>query len=153
MSEADSGEYIDSDWLLSLFVSMVNDGSGMTIGITLFVGGAVISGQLIGGRDYFTSLSQQFERALGVDRGDRGPIFKGAIDLYSAKVKSPENPDSEDGERTVAPGYLHLRNSRVYHGTTQIPQQCDGILWRGRLTQVDGFILGELRQERKPDTD
>src|SRR5690242_11263003 len=46
------------DWFLAELVRRANEG-GLSIGVTLCVGGTLVSGSLIGGRAYFESIAER----------------------------------------------------------------------------------------------
>lgn len=90
-------------------------------------------------------------------------LFQPFIDAYYAQPSEEENraeplagagqaeessPEPRGEEAAPPPSYIHLKNARVYHGQSQIPQRFDGILWRGRLSMINGFTVGEVQQER-----
>lgn len=133
------------DWLLSRFVSMANT-QGVSIGVTLVVGGSLVTGLIIGGREYFREMGAALARATGSDPDAGAEDFGRSVeDLY------PTAPDEGDEARRKEEGqeprtrvkFIHLRNARVLHGTTMIPENFQGHLWRGRIAAVDGFMLGE----------
>lgn len=133
----------DPDWFLQTFVSMANK-SDITVGVTLLVKGAVVTGQLIGGAEYFETFGRQFGAAVGMSDEEAAGLYKPIIeDMYSRQPETEE--DSDDTPSDPGPGFIHLKNVRVCHGTSHVPENHDGILWRGKLAEVDGFILGELQ--------
>jgi hypothetical protein len=128
------------DWYLESLVHIVT-ASSSSMGVTLSVGGTVVTGQLISGKQYLElsagQISDEFKR-LGVSeegaKSIKESFSKAAGRLY------PEGVDSQP----AGYGYIHLRNARIVSGTgvhTQV-----GSLWRSRLSSVDGFSLGELTQ-------
>jgi hypothetical protein len=93
--------------------------------IILSVRGMLINGELISSTTYFKEL---FEENNGNEE------------------KEAEQPVSEERH------FIHLRNAKFFMtGSTAIPGEGSGFLWRGRLTAIDGFTLGKLELvERKP---
>ncbi len=130
----------ENDWFLQSLVSMVNT-SDLSIGITLFVGGVLVSGQLIGGRHYFEEFGQSFADALTGENDDAKTAVKNHFAVHS---KIYLNEDGTYKEDTSAPHYIHLKDARTFHpGGTPIPEGT-GVLWRGRVREVSGFTLGAL---------
>lgn len=133
------------DWFLTNLVNLAND-AGVGIGITLNVGGTIISGTLVSGADYFKGFADQMASAFQ-DKEVSESIRKSYseyADLYP-KRKLDENGDDVGGEReTPTPSYIHLQNAKFFaNGQATIPGE-DGLWWRGRLSAVDGFSLGGL---------
>ncbi len=119
------------DWFLEFFVSIANQ--GVTLGITLNVHGTLISGNLIGGKEYFELLSKSL-----VDSGsDMGKALAAAV------VQGKDRYDQSIQEEPVNFHYIHLKNAKVFNSNKN-PMPTDGMLWRGRLNSVDGFTIGEL---------
>ncbi|MBR7961437.1 gas vesicle protein [Burkholderia vietnamiensis] len=128
----------ENDWFLQSLVSIV-DSSDYSFGITLFVGGVLISGQLVGGKKYFEGF---------------GAAFGGALSDPEAAAQTRENFAkfgsmyvSEDGsykQDMESPHYIHLQDARCFHPSgTPIPSN-GGVWWRGRIREVAGFTLGSL---------
>ena len=134
--QADHG----TDWFLSSFVCLAND-SKLSVGITLLVKGALVSGKIIGGPRYFEELGKQFGAACGMNEEDSAAIWKPFADKYYSKTESEEGADVDTGHD---PSFIHLENVRIFQAATSLPTSQEGVLWRGRLAEVDGFILGQL---------
>lgn len=49
----------DKDWFLQSLINMVNSGT-FSFGVTLSVSGFLVSGQLIGGKEYFDGFAGDF---------------------------------------------------------------------------------------------
>ena len=52
-------------------------------------------------------------------------------------MQSETNEDSEAH-------FIHLKNTKVYCGDSKPTPSKGKILWRGNLSQVDGFFLGKI---------
>jgi hypothetical protein len=136
----------ESDWFLRVLVRSVNSiggkGGSFGFGITLSIGGSLVSGDLISGREYFETFAADF--ANGAERSgfpELGATLKKSFSQFGEMYK-PE-PDDDGEARSRGPGYIHLKNARVHHGERRIPWE-RGVLFRARLSAVDGFILGSL---------
>lgn len=121
------------DWFLVELVRRANRGD-FSIGLTLCVGGVVVSGTLVSGREYFEGFAEAVAAAArdpAVAERAR-EFFRRPAALYAAE---PEGPDAagEDGP----PAYIHLKDARF-------SPEGPGVHWRGRLAAVDGFALGTV---------
>ncbi len=54
-----------------------------------------------------------------------------------AKMYGPDQTD------TAGPSFIHLKKATVRSPSGSLPSN-DGMLWRGRLTEVSGFMLGSI---------
>ena len=127
-----------SDWFLQQLVRFSNDW-GIEMGITLQVSGVLVSGTLINGKKYFEDFSISFASGFKSD-SELAESFKSLIGSYKEiyTTKPPEDADQPP------PGYIHLKNARfIVPGQQAVPNP-PGTLWRGRISEVGGFILGSL---------
>lgn len=129
-----STDYKRIDPLLPLLMDISEqlasqDSDSPGIAITLNVGGILVSGTLISKEIYLKE------------------IYKGAI--WKALDKQTNEQEREPQTERL---YIHLKNSRFYFpGQHPIPKDGDGVLWRGKLSSVDGFILGGLEVKNEPN--
>lgn len=139
----------DSDWFLEAIVSAVNS-EEVQFPITLNVGGILVSGYIIGGETYFDEFAAQVSSGLPPEfyETEAANLIKEQIEsigqTYSEYEKAPEDR-TEDVLSRIA-GFIHLGNARIYHtdGSVIPTRASGGFLWRGRLSAVDGFWLGQL---------
>ncbi|EHF5019428.1 hypothetical protein AA629_004500, partial [Enterobacter hormaechei] len=66
----------DKDWFLQMLVGMANDGMG--IGLSLNVGGLIISGTLCGGKEYFYEFGKQLGDGMYPENADSAEEFAAA---------------------------------------------------------------------------
>lgn len=140
------------DWFLENLVRMVNESdSGLEIGITLQVGGFLVSGTMVGGPKYFEGFGSDFASA-GLFAGDKDiaegvrQSFAQHGEIYKAVPSEPS--DSEKSEIGPLPlGFIHLKEARFFNTSGKPIPGNRGVWWRGRLSEVSGFILGNLSQE------
>lgn len=128
----------DSDGFLQALVEMANaENVQLSFGITLNVGGVIISGQLISIRKYLEDFGEVFAESFEIS----GHEEIGAM-LRRAFKEAPTSVD--DDSSSPGPSYIHLADARFhsFDGRT-IPSQ-QGVLWRGKLSSIDGFVLGSL---------
>jgi hypothetical protein len=127
------------DWFLQSTIESII-GRGVEIGVTLTVGGAIISGMLISGQTYFKELGDTLT-AASREEGDMHSILGEAWKEYTAIYEKPEDA-AEDWTPPPA-GYIHLREARFFSPSQRaIPDK--GILWRGKLSSIDAFSIGNL---------
>jgi hypothetical protein len=129
------------DWFLQSLVSIVNDESA-SIPITLSIGSLLISGDMIGGKTYFSEFARQFKdgfRGIGSETAATiEEAFKRLGDIYD-----PVQKESQGNASIQKPHIIHLRDARIYHSGGNPSPSEKGVLWRGRLEAVDGFSLGK----------
>ena len=118
------------DLLLTALVVMANDHGGQ-VTVTLSVGGAAVSGNLVGRDVWLEALAN---RVSGSGAGFLG--------LLTEEFKM-------DGVRSADPdwqeNYVHLVDARFLTGSAPWPElSTPGTLWRGRLGSVDGWAWGRL---------
>ena len=127
------------DWVLQWLCGFINE-TKMSVGITLTVGGNQITGTLIPHKTYFDRLAQDFSAPFAASGSE-------TQDAIRTRILSFHEDGSEGGENPTPVQYLHLDNARVHTGGNQIfPGK--GTLWRGKLSAVEGFILGEISQAK-----
>lgn len=127
----------NSDWLLEILVNIVNK-SKSEIGITLQVGGFLVSGLLVSRAQYFDGFASDFSSAF--------PDQEAAEDIRNSfsKFGQDQSEEGEENSNSLPPAYIHLKKARFFmNGSKPIPDN-QGIWWRGRLSEVSGFFLGSL---------
>lgn len=122
------------DWLLQWLGAFIND-SKVTVGVTLTIGGNQITGTLISHQMYFERLADDFSTPFGAQSPELQQVLH-------ARILAFHSPESA-AEEQMPLQYIHLDNARVHAGGNQIlPNK--GTLWRGKISAVEGFILGEI---------
>jgi len=127
----DQGKQID--WLLQFLVKFVVT-TPVEIGITLSVGGNLVSGQLISHDAYFKQLAQDLATPLSQ--------FEAGVDESMKQIILSFTP-GESADNTTAFHFIHLKDSKTYP-SDQNPICAEGVLWRGKIASVDGFTIGQL---------
>lgn len=124
----------DCDWFLCQLVRFANLGVG--IGITLTVSGQTITGTLMSGAAYFKDLAVAMKPPL------KAAFTVEVADQFARKLLGHAAAYEADVQGSEA-GYLHLRNVKIVApGQPYMPR--DSHWWRGRISEVDGFIVGEI---------
>lgn len=132
----------DRDWFLQDVIQLANLGLG--IGITVIAEGAVISGTLIGGKQFFEELGAEIGKA-SYSGGDGTDVLKAIGDGWAANGQQYVKPaDAADDWSPPEPGYIHLAGARIYAPGQQGMPQNRGVLWRGKLNAISGFSLGSF---------
>ncbi len=125
----------ESDWFLAVLVGIANNGAG--IGITLLVGGFLVSGTMVGGAAYFENFASEFSSAFPKDSSEE-------IRKTFAQGADPYKKAAETGEGFSDVAYIHLKEARFYHTSGAPIPENRGIWWRARLSEVSGFHLGNF---------
>ncbi len=124
------------DWFLQFLVNLANK-NRFDLEVTLTVGGTLISGTLVGVRQYFDELSAHFASPFdsGKNSEEVRETFKKIGDQCSCVSPS---------EKTETPSYIHLKNVVFSDRQGKPISGSSGIWWRGRLSEVQGFTPGRL---------
>ncbi|MCC8537358.1 gas vesicle accessory protein GvpU [Xanthomonas axonopodis pv. poinsettiicola] len=129
------------DWYLQKLVGIAN-ASNTQFGITLFVEGVIVSGQLVSGKQYFEAFAQEFSAAFPGSDEEKEDIrlaFASHASIYDAAA------DDDDGQQSSAPPqFIHLIDARCFSPGGQPLPSNRGVLWRGKVNAVSGFTLGSL---------
>ena len=129
---------LTADWFLQQLVEMVNKNEGLGFNVTLNVGGFLVSGILAGGKEYFKGFGKEFSVYAGNDEEARRDL----AESMAQWGKIYDNRDKE--ENPSPPTYIHLRDAKFFQTSGNPIPGNRGVWWRGRVSAVDGFILGTL---------
>ena len=116
------------------------------VGLTVNVGGVVVSGTLIGTLAYCRALADQFASAAGGTEMDETfadsfrDLVDDAVGVAGGDRRNP--PDAVAYQQAV--GFLHLADARYVGGTGLMPMGRHGVLWRCPVCDVSGWSLGDL---------
>jgi hypothetical protein len=132
-----------SDWFLRTLVKLANmDAFGADI--TLSVGGVLIAGRLVPGKDYF----ENFGRYVAASAGNLTPEMRKVYREIMSEIGDRMYPPDSDKDPASAIGFIHLENARVFMGSNLVPAQGEGVWYRVRIDRVDAFTMGTLVAER-----
>ncbi len=126
------------DWFLQFLVNMANK-NRFELGITLNVGGILISGTLAGVKQYFADFGSDF--AASFDAGKGSEEVKATFKKIGDECVCVSN-----AEPAESPSYIHLKDARFLDAQGNSIQGNRGVWWRGRLSEVQGFVLGTLNK-------
>ncbi|KAF0812887.1 hypothetical protein IGB42_02731 [Andreprevotia sp. IGB-42] len=137
----------NGDWFLQTIVRMVNT-TALRVPVTLTLGGGLVSGDLISGKEYFAAIGDMFATAPAADGNQIGAQLASHFAGHGETVYGPtENNTDQAGMTRHA--FIHLKNARFVDNAGAIPDA--GLLWRGRIDEVIGFSLGSVRTSPKSD--
>lgn len=125
------------DIFLQKLVSLVNT-TKVEMGISLNVGGLVISGTLFTGEEYFKIFASDFSKGFEQFEEKEVSIIRKSLETWGDVYKNSEKINVDDVI------YIHLKNAKFFvPGQKPIPSNA-GVCWRGKISAVDGFTLGKL---------
>ena len=131
----DTDAAVDRDWFLQELVKMAN--TGVHIGLTLQIGGILVSGVLARGDEYFDAFAEEWASGF-TDKGLVEPIRKIIVEFGNTY-----RTDIPDDTVTPEPKFIHLKNAKFFL-TTGEPIPTRGVWWRGRISEVAAFTLGSF---------
>ena len=130
----------EGDVVLSELVRLADE-QGLEVGITVYIGGTVVSGMLVSGQEYLEASALRLQSAEGP------PETKAALDRFFRAQRDQQYASSgaasTEGEDPPPVGYLHLRGARPFDAKG--PYLEEGVWWRGRIDRIDGFNFGVIR--------
>ncbi|OMP65920.1 gas vesicle protein GvpU [Domibacillus epiphyticus] len=132
-----SGSGTMKDSILEFFVQAANH-HDFSLDISLNVKGAVISGTMVSAKEYFNTLSETFE-----DGNETAKM------LSEQFVKTGEAVQANDDSEAY---FLHMKDTKVYCGDSKPTPSKGKILWRGKLSEIDGFFLGKIIDSSDKET-
>lgn len=130
----------NKDWFLESLVTTVNT-SNIEIGITLQMDGFLVSGYIVNGRKYFEGFSTEFiaETSVAFENQEALDNIQQAFNKYASVYDVSEDEDMNNGAN-----FIHLESARFFNTNGAPIPNNRGMWWRGRISEVNGFILGTL---------
>ncbi len=127
------GSESSKDSILEFFTHASNK-HDFALDITLNVNGALITGTTISAKEYFDTLSDSI--------GNGNDVAQKLSEKLADAGQSLENTgDSQTN-------FIHLKNTKVYLGDSKPTPSQGKIVWRGKLSDVDGFFLGKISDSK-----
>src|SRR5690349_18625149 len=116
------------DWFLVELVRRANTG-GLSLGLTLCVGGVLVSGALIGGREYFEGFAEDVVSAVAdpAVAGKAREFFRSPAAMYRQEDGATEGIDPELAEPLA---YIHMKNARFFTPNGEPVRASHGDYWR-----------------------
>lgn len=143
MSESiDLSQIDDRDWFLQNLVNIVN-ARDIQLGITLNVGGFLVSGLLVSGQKYFSGFGEDL--GSGFNNAD----IRSSVEQSYAQLGEIYTASKRPGESSTPPNYLHLMQARFFNTAGNPIPANHGVWWRARVSEVSGFFLGTLDAENE----
>lgn len=131
------------DWLLERWLRLAE--LGIEVGVTLQMGGLLISGTLVGARRYLEHQRSEVLSSL-VERG-LPPLIARKLDrAFAADLQALADADqAEQAGVESSREFIHLKDACVvtdggHRHSFVVPY------WRGQLRRVDAFFLGSAQQ-------
>jgi hypothetical protein len=143
----------EPDFLLRDMVSFMANKLNSNLGITLLVRGSVLTGTLVGEREYLTGVNELFKRMARETltkptKEDLESINEAfnydtmTEDLYPGNEEADEDDESFEPQPVR---YLHLREPViVFPGATMSFHESPLPIMRIRLTEVEGWMMGRV---------
>jgi hypothetical protein len=142
----------DADWFLQALVRFANE-KFLNYAVTLHVGGLTVTGTIVSGREYFEHWSKAATDTITWRNNPHGcesaDDARAAIRDMFMSFGDKVYPERDGDEETAVdifkdgPQYVHLKDARFFLGGAFVPNN-QPVLWRGRITEVDGWFLGTL---------
>lgn len=141
-----------SDWSLQELAQLAN--LGVELGITLNIGGLLISGRLSSGQRFFEAAARRISetpfdvlderrRVVGQD-SEGSEILAAAFRKRAQAIYGPGG--LRDQQPETLPEFIHLADVYFYtpgvKGATPVNQPV--AFWRGKISAIDGFFMGSL---------
>lgn len=136
----------DSDWFLADLIRIFAN-NGVAFPLTLVVGGSVVSGKLIGGKQYFQQVSETISQGTTNNSQVRDFLVK-MVEGNKLRYERPEGAD--ENWSLPEPGFVHLEGARIFNGSAEPIPQGEGVLWRAKLTSVDAFSFWRAYSQVTP---
>jgi hypothetical protein len=135
----------NGDWFLQDLVELVNKSNEPgNIGLTLNLGGLLVSGILVSGKEYFEGVANQFKKS-SLSEGSDEKTAKANFEFFSKYTVIYQNPEGSVLEKlSFSPNYIHLRDARFFFPSTLPIPSTSGVWWRGRISQVEGVVFGRI---------
>ncbi|VVB63530.1 Uncharacterised protein [uncultured archaeon] len=131
--------------LLNLCLSIMKEaGESFRVGVTLFVGGTIISGDLIHPRAYYRATLGMLDTLVEEPNSKIASNFieeliKESIEeSKSAKQSSNKNQEGEQDE-------IHLNNIKIMY--MSVPIVYNNAFVAIRVDAIDGFVLGKVSKD------
>src|SRR5690606_33925530 len=122
------------DWFLQTLVDLANK-TGFSVEITLNVGGTLVCGTLVGGREYFEGFAEDLSCAV------KDAVLAQLLTLGFSSYQNIYEQEAEDAGDVPMASYIHLRNPRFFNAAGIAMPNGHGAWWRGRIAEVQGFVL------------
>ena len=160
-----SAYWQEPDFLLTDLVSLMANRADSQMGVTLMVKGAILTGTLVGEREYLRRVNDMFKRMARETLVKPTKEDLDSIDEAFGfdELLEDEYPEGEEGEdesdEVVMPEtspirHLHLKDPVIiYPGSTLSFMDSALPILRIRLATIDGWMLGRISVIADDDDD
>jgi len=128
------------DFHLLTLIRIVNE-LDAGVAVTIVAAGAVITGELIGVRAYFKAFGESFGQPFESRNPQAAEDFRRRFADMGEEIHGEAAADDKH-----LPSFYHLRDAQVFAGDKMVPT--NGMLWRGKVSDVAGFSLGRFSESR-----
>ena len=158
-----SAYWQEPDFLLAELVSLLANRADLQLGITLLVKGAILTGTLVGERDYLNRVNTMFkqmarESLVKPTKDDLASIddafgfdelvednYTDEPDAEDAQAEAPAEADKPEWVEPSPIRHLHLKDPvLIYPGATLSFTESALPILRIRLAAIDGWMLGRI---------
>lgn len=125
-------------------LAQLSDRADLDVPVTLVAGGALISGRVVGGWEFFNHHADAFRRLAARQGGGAegvGALLQGAFEEFAGEYaqEGGRPQTTQDGDTdALESAWLHLAEATVTAGGKQTRQAGS---WRVRLDQVTAWTL------------
>ncbi len=127
----------DNDGLLEFLITKVEE-TGIGAGITLCVNGSIITGNLIKSRIYYDKMIEMYDFDENQLTAKNAEELAKWNDYYAQYVSFINELKRQENQQNLK--YIYLEHVTFRNVNSNIPTQA--IVWRGKLSAVDGFSIG-----------
>lgn len=133
------------DWYLQSIVATATV-AGTESPITLLVNGSIITGKLIGVSEYFDIYANELPYVANTQ--EELKYISQMKEAYSevGKETAKEIKENYNTNKAIAIrniNYIHLKEARFVIENSLVPRR-NPFLWRGKISDVNGFTFGIL---------
>lgn len=131
-----------ADELLGILLDAVEAApGGVGTGITLTVGGLVITGNLVSEQTWLETHPADFVPEEGIAKAKARAELRRQL----MSGRDPEEFTAEERDELSADLQLvHLKDVIIFAGSSPIAVPSDVFYWRGKVSEVTGWTLGRL---------
>jgi hypothetical protein len=127
-------------YILDVINNIVNDSEGSSVGVTLTIGGTLITGNLISNRKYYSLF---FEQMKSVMPEKEHRYLANAFNTIDEQIPKTDE-EKEVMSKILGRDTICLENPSYFINNNIVQMGINNVPWIGRIEKVDAFILGIL---------
>ncbi|URQ59501.1 gas vesicle protein [Pantoea alhagi] len=116
-----------------VYLANIVNAVGGSFGITLFLKGTVISGLMISGKEYYSTLAENLAQVGDIGENLAEHFARVADDVYT--------PVSES--ESIPANFIHMKDLRIKSGNGEFDEMHNALL-RLKIEEIDGHIVGNV---------